>query len=299
MRRARLTYEGAYHHVMNRGILGEKIFPDAGARNKFIKLLGKKAASSKINLLAYSVLPNHYHLVLQNSSGQLSSFVKRLAGAYAIYYRARFGGKGYVFQNRYKSTLVQKDNYLRRIVIYALMNPVKAGLANNPFDYEWSSAKEYFSGGKHGNITNRQIVEDIFGNKEALKKALSEYDGKEMDVQFTRVGPVLGNDTFIKSAFSKFDRRASQDQIERRREKDYIFDSAESVVNEFERENGISLDGLDVKTREGEKLRASLLVKLKDSAGLRYKDIQKIPIFKNMQVSSMGTIYKRGKGFKK
>ncbi|MCD6312167.1 MAG: transposase [Elusimicrobia bacterium] len=284
---------------MNRGILGEKIFPDAAARNKFIKLLNEKKAASKINLIAYSVLPNHYHLVLQNSSGQLSAFIKRLAGAYAVYYRARFGGKGYVFQNRYKSTLVQEDNYLRGLIIYVLMNPVKAGLAVDPFEYKWSSAGEYFSGQIHGTGTNRKIVEDIFGDKAALKKALTGYDGKEPDVQLTRVGQVMGNAHFIESAFRKFDRRILRDGIQRRREKDYIFDSVESIFKEFEKENEVKVDSLNSKTRRCGKLRAILLVNLKDNAGLRYKDIQKISIFKDIQLSSMSTLYRRAKVLKK
>ncbi|MEA2081524.1 MAG: transposase, partial [Elusimicrobiota bacterium] len=249
MRRARLTYQGAYHHVMNRGILGEKIFSDAAARNKFIKLLNEKTIATKINLIAYSVLSNHYHLVLQNSSGQLSDFIKRLAGAYAVYYRSRFGGKGYVFQNRYKSTLVQKDNYLRSLIIYVLMNPVKAGLAGDPFEYKWSSAGEYFSSQIDQTVTNRKIAEDIFGNKAALKKALRKYDGKEPDAQLTRVGQVLGGAHFIESAFRKFDRRILRAGIQRRRERDYIFDSVESTIKKFEKEQGIKLNKLDTTTR--------------------------------------------------
>jgi len=97
MRRARVTYLGAYHHIMNRGIRGIDIFSDMKLRDDFIKLLGGKL---KIKLLAYCLMNNHYHLILQNSSDKLSEFMKELNGHYGIIYSKKVGNKGYVFQGR-------------------------------------------------------------------------------------------------------------------------------------------------------------------------------------------------------
>ena len=154
MRRARLTYPGAFHHVMNRGIRGEYIFPDDGDKRTFLAILSKKAKLLGVRLIGYCVMNNHYHVLLENSSGRMSSLLKVVNGAYGIYYRRKHGGKGYVFQNRFKSTLIQDDSYLRLAILYLLQNPVRAGLVANCIEYPWSSAGEYMGKAK-------QVIADV------------------------------------------------------------------------------------------------------------------------------------------
>lgn len=107
MRRVRLTYKGAYHHIMSRGIRGEDIFFDDGAKIYFLKTLQDRVKNQRIRIFAYCLMDNHYHLILQNSTGKMSEFIKGLSGQYEMYYRKRVGCKGYVFQDRFKSTLIQ------------------------------------------------------------------------------------------------------------------------------------------------------------------------------------------------
>ena len=76
MRIARVTYKGAYHHVMNRGIEGKNIFPDNTAKQYFLNILYDKSRNLKIRLLSHCVMDSHYHLTLQNSSGRLSDFME-------------------------------------------------------------------------------------------------------------------------------------------------------------------------------------------------------------------------------
>jgi putative transposase len=111
MRRARLTYPGAFHHVMNRGIRGEYIFPDDGEKQVFLEILSEKAKILGVRLLGYCVMNSHYHLLLENSSGRMSALLKQVNGSYGIYYRRKHGGKGYVFQNRFSHTIVTLDSF--------------------------------------------------------------------------------------------------------------------------------------------------------------------------------------------
>ena len=97
MRRIRVTYPGAFHHVMNRGYDGKSIFPEDGDKNCFLKLLNEASQRLKIKILAYCVLDNHYHLELQNSTGRMTDCLKLLNVKYGSYYRKIYGGKGYVF----------------------------------------------------------------------------------------------------------------------------------------------------------------------------------------------------------
>ena len=131
MRRARITYKGAYHHAMNRGHEGKPIFLKDRDKEFFLKLLVETSKILKIRILAYCLMNNHYHLVLENSSGRMSDFFKQLNGQFGTHYRQKNKGRGYVFQDRYKSMLIQDDSYLLMVIGYVLNNPVRAGLVNN------------------------------------------------------------------------------------------------------------------------------------------------------------------------
>ena len=109
MRRARITYQGAFHHAMNRGHDGLKIFKKDDDKEFFLKLLSKNSRNLKTRILAYCLIDNHYHLVLENTSGRMSDFFKQVNGQYGSYYRQTYKGKGHVFQDRYKSRIIQRE----------------------------------------------------------------------------------------------------------------------------------------------------------------------------------------------
>ena len=77
MRRARLTYKGAYHHVMNRGYDGNPIFKGRKDKEDFLSLLKLYSEKLNIRIFAYCLMDNHYHLILENSSGRMSDFLKK------------------------------------------------------------------------------------------------------------------------------------------------------------------------------------------------------------------------------
>jgi len=120
MKRVRITYEGAYHHAMNRGINGEDIFTGNKNKAQFLDYLEEYSKKLKMRILFYCIMDNHYHIVLENSNGKMSDFFRYLNGQYGMYYRSINGDTGYVFQNRFKSTLIQDDSYLRVSIGYGL-----------------------------------------------------------------------------------------------------------------------------------------------------------------------------------
>ena len=148
MRRERITYLGAYHHVMNRGYDGNDIFFGKQNKSQFLDYLEGACNQMMIRLFAYCVMDNHYHLVLENSSGRMTDFLKLLNGQYGMYYRKMYGGKGYVFQSRFKSTIIENDGYLIQSIEYLLQNPVRAGIVPHAGNYIWSSVGYYFSNQK-------------------------------------------------------------------------------------------------------------------------------------------------------
>lgn len=297
MRRARITYFGAFHHAMNRGLEGKDIFLSNKEKSFFLELLQEKSKKYRIKLLAYSVMNNHYHIVLQNSSGRLSDFMKQLNGEYGRLYRLHEGGKGYVFQGRYKSTLIQEGTYLRIVIIYVLLNSVKAGLVKDPYAYNWSSIGEYFSG-CDSNIVDNEFVEEILQNREEMEKLLREWAIKDVPFKKTRFGNILGNEDFLREAIKKFDRRTKKKGTKRKREKDYIFETADEVIKKFEEMKEVKIRDIDITTLEGKRLRSELLVLLRDRAGLRYSEIITYPLFRSLKYISLGQLCKKARGRK-
>jgi len=294
MRRARVVYSGSYHHVTNRGLEGKRIFLGDKSKSYFLNLLNEKSKKLKIRLLGYCVMDNHYHLILQNSSGKLSEFMRQLNGHYGIIYRKKEGKKGYVFQGRYKSTLIQEGPYLRMSIIYILLNPVKAGLVESPYDYKWSSIGEYFVDSKKS-IVDKVFVEDIFQSRSVFDELIVEWSGKDLPVKRTRFGPIIGGEDFKEEAIKKYDRRKSNNESKRMRKQDYVFNPADAVIEEFEKNKGLKLKKINVNTLKGKRLRSELLVLLKDKTGLTYKEIIGYPIFRSLKYSSLGHLYQRAK----
>jgi REP element-mobilizing transposase RayT len=296
MRRARITYEGAFHHAMNRGINGDDIFARSKSKTIFLDVMERTAKNLKIKILAYCIMANHYHLILENSSGRISDFFRQLNGNYGMIYRKLYGEHGYVFQGRYKSTLIQADTYLRIAIRYALLNPVRAGLVTKFDNYIWSSANEYFSENSSG-IVDSQFVNELFSSKQDFLGFMELNPTEELYPRQTKYGEILGDKEFEKSAFEKFDRREKKLSIgwKRADDQDPIFDPVEKVIWEFEQKIGMGIEELDISTHVGKRLRGELLIHLKDTAGLKYIDIIEIPLFNNLKLPSLGKLYRDAK----
>jgi len=238
-------------------------------------------------------MDNHYHLVLENTSGRLSDFQKLLNGQYGMYYRKMEGGKGYVFQDRFESTLIENDSYLIQSILYLLLNPVRAGLSQLAEEYIWSSFKYYYSESEVG-IVDAEFVNELFGSKHEFLSSLHSPLKKELPVVITKYGEMMCEDGFLERALKKFDRRkkpTSQSKGTQRKDEQY-FEPVEKILNEFERKNHINIDNVDTRTTAGKRLRGELLVYLREGAGLKYKEIGVLDIFSDLSIISLRTMYK-------
>jgi len=290
MKRSRLTYEGAFHHCMNRGINGESIFAGQQNKSQFLDYLEESVRRYRIKLYAYCIMENHYHLILENRSGKLSDFFRHLNGQYGMYYRKISGEKGYVFQNRFKSTIIQDDTYLKTAVGYCILNPVRARIVECFDHYVWSSGSYYFSE-KENSILDIGFVNELFVSKEELFNFLANMSGQELNILETRYGEVLGEDGYVNDALSRFDRRKKDYGFGRKRLDERLFEEVEKIIWEFEKKIGYPIYNIDTRTREGRNLRGELLVLLRDVGGLRFPEINRIPFFENYQVFSMSKLY--------
>lgn len=259
-----------------------------------MELLRKKARLNGVRIIAYCVMDNHYHLILENMSGRLSQFFKQLNGQYGLLYRQRTGSKGYVFQNRFHSSLIQDDSYLILAIRYVLQNPVKAGLAAAAISYPWSSARLYFNGFRQDWLAT-DIVAGLFKTRQNYHEALGDVSDEVLPLLKTRLGPVIGREDAMEKALLKFERRKVEADAKRMRSEDHFFEPEAKVIQEFERKHKIKIDRIDCATYSGKRLRGELLVWLHDLAGLKYAQIVEIPLFYDLKPQSLGHLYKNAK----
>jgi len=122
----RLDAPGCLHHVIVRGIERRGIFADDVDREQFIARLAGLAGNAATEVLAWALLPNHYHLLLRTTAIPLSHLMRRLNTGYAVGFNCRYQRSGYLFQNRFKSILVEEEPYLLELVRYIHLNPIRA-----------------------------------------------------------------------------------------------------------------------------------------------------------------------------
>lgn len=138
----RLDAPGILQHVIARGIERGKIFINNDDYNSFIDRLGKVTTETGTSILAWCLLPNHFHLLLKTNNGSLPLFMRRLLTGHAVTFNCRHKRSGHLFQNRYKSIVCQEDAYLLQLIRYIHLNPIRAGLVEDMAhldDYPYSS----------------------------------------------------------------------------------------------------------------------------------------------------------------
>ena len=130
-RQPRLDAPGTLHHVMLRGLDRRRIVVDDQDRAAFLARLGVVATATRTTVYAWALLPNHAHLLLRSGPFGLPQFMRRLLTGYAISFNRRHQRLGHLFQNRYKSIVVEEDPYFRELVRYIHLNPLRARLVRD------------------------------------------------------------------------------------------------------------------------------------------------------------------------
>ena len=133
-----------YYHLFNRMNGLGTMFLDPSYYREFLHVLGESAESFGMRILAYCVMPNHWHLLVRpRLDGDLARFMHRLTQRHSHLWHIRRGivGRGSLYQGRYGSCLIQSDRYLLTVCRYIERNPVRANLVASALDWPWSSAQ--------------------------------------------------------------------------------------------------------------------------------------------------------------
>jgi putative transposase len=127
------------HHVYARGNNRERIFRDDWDREAYLKTLAKVTIRMRWRLLAYCLMDNHVHLLIETREPNLGAGMQRLHSHYARTYNDRHVRTGHVFEGRYGSRVVGSDEQLWGTIVYIARNPVEVGNCLDPQDHQWNS----------------------------------------------------------------------------------------------------------------------------------------------------------------
>lgn len=136
----RLTLPGYPHHVILRGNNRQLIFKDNSDRETLLRLLVGGCQKHGVDLHAFVLMDNHFHLLLtpEDSEG-LPKMMQALGRAYVRYFNTRHGRTGTLWEGRYRSSLIDSEQYLLSCMAYIDLNPVRAGMVSDPAHHPWSS----------------------------------------------------------------------------------------------------------------------------------------------------------------
>jgi putative transposase len=148
-RKPRIEVEGGVHHVFARGNDRRDIFVDDADRRLYLATLGGVIRWKGWRCLAYCLMPNHIHLLLETPRANLGAGMQYLHGSYANEFNQRHGRSGHVFQGRYGAVRITTDEQLWHVAAYIALNPVAAGLCERPEQWPWSSHGSTVAGRSH------------------------------------------------------------------------------------------------------------------------------------------------------
>jgi len=135
-----------WHHLLNRGVGRRTIFEHASDYEFFLSLLAREVREGRIELHGYSLMPNHFHLLVRSPRGELSEAMRRIQYRYARRFNRTRKRDGPLFRGRFKSRWIDSLRYRRNVMGYIHDNPVAAGIVANRSDYRWSSAHAWKDG---------------------------------------------------------------------------------------------------------------------------------------------------------
>jgi len=282
----RIQYPGAYYHLTCRGNDRKRIFGDDKDKEKFLKLLENSLDVYQVNLYSYVLMTNHFHLLVQTPLGNLSEFMRHFNVCYTGYYNYRHNRSGHLYQGRYKSFLIDVDNYLLEVSRYLHLNVVrvhslrtasldeKVNLLEN---YKWSSLPGYISKKKIEKFINYDLIISMTGSRASYYKFIIEGLDKEIKDPFKEIrnGGILGGDKFLKKIKKEHLEYGSSREQPMYRELKSGTIKPEDLINEAAKYFNIKKEEFSIKQGNGIKrgIVSELLYKY---SGLKQKEIGKI-----------------------
>ena len=185
-RRPRLNMAG-FHHIVNRGVARDNVYKCDEDKKKYLEILCKACRIYKVNVHDYCLMDNHYHLLIETTSENLSLFMRQINSNYAIYFNKKYKRTGHLWQGRYKSWYIVKEEYLYDLYRYIEHNPIEAKMSKKIGEYPFTLLAtvlrddlEIIPCAKHSQIKKEIEYEGI---REHLELPLDKQELKELKIR--------------------------------------------------------------------------------------------------------------------
>ncbi|GGH51539.1 hypothetical protein GCM10010975_05240 [Comamonas phosphati] len=222
-RLSRLTLANQVHHIIQRGNNGAGIFADVQDRQAMLDLLREMARRFDVDVHAYVLMPNHFHLLLTpRTLDALPQYMQAVGRSYVRYFNNRHARSGTLWEGRYRCTVLQAEDWLIPTMVSMDLNPVRAGLAQKAADWPWSSY------GANAGLRNDALVSPHrvfwtlgntpFARDAAYAKAVEAGLGSSAQDRISHAalrGWALGDEAFIEKLQQQTERRVTRQRAGR------------------------------------------------------------------------------------
>jgi len=160
---------GSYYHLYNRGARRLSIFREAENYHFLLQRLKEYLPSLELSIIAYCLMPNHYHfLIRQNSEQPAGLLIQKLFNSYTKAYNQLYKHSGTLFERRYQAKQITNMGHLLHLCRYIYNNPVKDGMVPHPSDWPYSNFLEWM-GQREGTLVDRVFIQDHFQTPERYR----------------------------------------------------------------------------------------------------------------------------------
>jgi putative transposase len=212
-RKPRLHLPGGFYHVILRGNGRQSIFFNAADRAQWEDYLQQGLTRYGHRLHAYCWMTNHVHMAIQAGTDPLARFMAFLASNYARFVNRNTGRPGHLFERRYRAILVQEDAYLKELLRYIHLNPLRARMIENLADYAWSSHHAYLSENRTPWLTVDHLLPMFGANSRSARRCYSQFINTQQSPDMLKLlrkgaaedGRIVGDDAWTKAVLDKLD----------------------------------------------------------------------------------------------
>jgi REP element-mobilizing transposase RayT len=289
----RLQADNCLYHIISRGNDRKKIYTVPSDYGKFIGYVAKAKERYQFYLYAYCLMANHFHLLLETMLPNISKIMHYIKGSYTTYYNIRHHRTGHLFQGRFKSIVVDKDSYFLELTRYIHLNPVFAGIVQDPTEYVWSSYRGYL--GKKDKCIDKDEV------KRYLRMTRGEYRRFVLDgikkpnnpLKNVYAGFLLGSVGFIKNKLHDLEVQSTSDEVAHRKVLRNDAQIAKDIIAEVTRYYKTTIN--ELKRNKDRPMRGKhiLVYLLRKLTGLSNREIGEYVSMRHSAVSKAGMAIER------
>jgi len=172
-RQARVKSKSGIYHIILRGINRQTIFEEDEDKFKFLECLRYYRDICDYAVCGYCLMDNHVHLLIKEKEEQIATIMKKIGVRYVSWYNRKYDRCGHLFQDRFKSEVIEDDAYLLVVLRYLHRNPLKAGLVQSLSEFHFSSYCEYVNIARI--IDSSFILEMFSTNSELARKSFVRF----------------------------------------------------------------------------------------------------------------------------